>query len=66
MRSVVDRNVVMRRMTVVEGSSLFVLCTVCHYGSQRKRTRWAENVACMGEKRNVYRIVVGKPEGKKH
>jgi hypothetical protein len=28
------------------------------------RRRWAEQVAQMGEKRNAYRILVGKPEGK--
>ena len=27
--------------------------------------RWAGRVACMGEKRGVYRVLVGKPEGKK-
>jgi len=27
--------------------------------------RWAENVARMGEERRVYRVLVGKPEGKK-
>jgi hypothetical protein len=27
--------------------------------------RWAEHVARMGEKRNAYRILVGKPEGKR-
>jgi hypothetical protein len=26
--------------------------------------RWAEHVAQMGEKRNLYKSVVGKPEGK--
>jgi hypothetical protein len=26
--------------------------------------RWAGHVACMGGKRNAYRIFVGKPEGK--
>jgi hypothetical protein len=26
---------------------------------------WAENVARMGEKRKAYRILVGKPEGKR-
>jgi hypothetical protein len=26
--------------------------------------RWAGHVARMGEKRNVYRLLVGKPEGK--
>jgi hypothetical protein len=28
------------------------------------RMRWAGHVALVGEKRNVYRILVGKPEGK--
>jgi hypothetical protein len=30
-----------------------------------RRMRWASHVARMGEKRNVYRLLVGKPEGKK-
>jgi hypothetical protein len=30
-----------------------------------KRMRWAGNVARMGEKRNAYSILVGKPEGKR-
>jgi len=29
-----------------------------------RRMRWAGLVACVGEKRGVYRILVGKPEGK--
>jgi hypothetical protein len=29
------------------------------------RMRWAGHVARMGEKRNVYRLLVGKPEGKR-
>jgi hypothetical protein len=28
-----------------------------------RRMRWAGNVVRMGEKRNAYRILVGKPEG---
>jgi len=27
--------------------------------------RWAGHVACMGEERGVYRVLVGKPEGKR-
>jgi hypothetical protein len=27
--------------------------------------RWAGHVACMGEERNVYRVLIGEPEGKK-
>jgi hypothetical protein len=30
-----------------------------------RRMRWAGHVARMGEGRNVYRVLVGKPEGKK-
>jgi hypothetical protein len=30
-----------------------------------KRLRWAGHVARMGEKRNVYTLLVGKPEGKR-
>jgi hypothetical protein len=30
-----------------------------------RRMRWAEHVAQMGENRNVYRLLVGKPEGKR-
>jgi len=27
--------------------------------------RWAGHVACMGEESGVYRVLVGKPEGKR-
>jgi hypothetical protein len=30
-----------------------------------RRMRWAGHVVRMGEKRNVYRLSVGKPEGKR-
>jgi hypothetical protein len=30
-----------------------------------RRMRWAGHVARMGEKRKAYRILVGKPEGKR-
>jgi transcription termination factor 2 len=30
-----------------------------------RRMRWAGRVARMGEERNVYRVVMGKPEGKR-
>ena len=30
-----------------------------------RRMRWAGNVARMGEERGVYRVLVGKPEGKR-
>jgi hypothetical protein len=31
----------------------------------KSRMRWARHVARMGEKRNLYRLLVGKPEGKR-
>ena len=31
-----------------------------------RRMRWAGHVARMGEERGVYRVLVGKPEGKRH
>jgi hypothetical protein len=30
-----------------------------------RRMRWTEHVACMGDGRNVYRVLVGKPKGKR-
>jgi hypothetical protein len=30
-----------------------------------RRMRWAGHVALMGEKRNAYRLLVGKPEGRR-
>jgi hypothetical protein len=30
-----------------------------------RRMRWAGHVACMGEKRVAYRILVGRPEGRR-
>jgi hypothetical protein len=29
------------------------------------RMRWAGHVAAMGEKKNVYNLLIGKPEGKR-
>jgi hypothetical protein len=30
-----------------------------------RRMRWAGHVACMGEEKNVYRVLMGKPQGKR-
>jgi hypothetical protein len=30
-----------------------------------RRMRWVEHVACVGERKGAYRILVGKPEGKR-
>jgi hypothetical protein len=32
---------------------------------ESRRMRWAGHVARMGEEKNVYRILIGKPEGKR-
>jgi hypothetical protein len=31
----------------------------------QRNVRWVGHVVCIGEKRNVYRVLVGKPEGKR-
>jgi hypothetical protein len=33
--------------------------------NKSRRMRWAGHIARMGEKRNAYRLLVGKPEGKR-
>jgi hypothetical protein len=33
--------------------------------NKSRRMRWAGHVACMGERRDAYRVLVGKPEGKR-
>jgi len=35
------------------------------YDCRKKLERWAWHVARMGEERGVYRVLVGKPEGKR-
>jgi len=32
---------------------------------ESRRMKWAGNLACMGEIRNAYKILVGKPERKR-
>jgi hypothetical protein len=45
----------------------FIMCTFHQVIRviKSRRMRWAGYVARMGEMRNTYRILVGKPEGKK-
>jgi hypothetical protein len=47
--------------------SLYILKYISIYVSiiKSRRKRWAGHVERMGEKRNVYRILVGKSEGKR-
>jgi hypothetical protein len=44
--------------------SLYFLGTIFRIINLR-RMRWAGHVARMGEKRNMYRLLVGTPEGKR-
>jgi len=30
-----------------------------------RRMKWAGHVACMGEKRGIHRVLVGRPEGRR-
>jgi hypothetical protein len=40
-----------------------LLLTRYYYGGPVRRIRWAGRVAGIGEMRNAYRVLVGKPEG---
>jgi hypothetical protein len=44
--------------------SLYSSLNIVRVIKSRKMT-WAGHVACMGERRGVYRVLVGKPEGKR-
>ena len=51
------------------GAIFSLFSAVCGYNIVRviksRRMRWAGHVARMGERRGVYRVLVGKPEGKR-
>jgi hypothetical protein len=47
------------------GASYFVLAPDIIRQIKSRRMRWAGHVTGMGEGRNVYRVLVGKPEGKR-
>ena len=42
-----------------------LLITKYYSADTIERNRWAGNVAHMGERKGVYRVFVGKPEGKR-
>jgi hypothetical protein len=47
----------------------FIICTPSQNIIRQiksRRMRWAGHVASMGEERNVYRVLMGNPEGKNH
>jgi hypothetical protein len=45
----------------------FMICFLTQYysGVQNEKKRWEGHVAYMRERRDVYRVLVGKPEGKR-
>jgi hypothetical protein len=53
-----------RKLHIEELSNLYSLPSIIRMMKSRRK-RLAEHVARIGEKRNAYRIVVGKPEGKR-
>jgi hypothetical protein len=61
------RNEVTGERTKLHGGELHNLYSPSNIIRQMKsrRMRWAGNVARMGQKRNVYKVLVGKHEGKK-
>jgi len=44
----------------------FIICRHIVRVIKSRRMRWAGHVERMGEEREVYRVLVGKPEGKSH
>jgi hypothetical protein len=54
----------MKRQEVEELHNLYSSPSIIRTIKSR-RMRWAGHVARMGEKRNAYRILLGKPEGKR-
>jgi hypothetical protein len=53
-----------RRLHNEELNDLYSSPTIVQVIKSR-RMRWVGHVACMGEERGVYRVLVGKPEGKR-
>ncbi|KAJ4429655.1 hypothetical protein ANN_21856 [Periplaneta americana] len=48
-----------------EGMQIILINCIQHHQAILRRLRWAGHVARMGESRNAYRVLVGRPEGKR-
>jgi hypothetical protein len=59
------KNIIFQEMTPCSLLKFTDVSRLILDGSLFGRKRWAGHVARMGENRNVYRILVGKPEGKR-
>ena len=53
-----------RKLHNEELSDLYSLPSIVRVVKSRRVT-WAGHVACVGEGRGVYRVLIGKPEGKR-
>jgi hypothetical protein len=62
--SQIIHNTSLRKLHNEELRDLYALPTIIRTIKSR-RMRWTSHVAPMGEKRNAYRLLVEKPEGKK-
>jgi len=60
-----DRKGEWRRLYNEELNDLYSSTNIARVIKSR-RMRWAGHVARMGEERGVYRVLLGKPEGKRH
>jgi hypothetical protein len=54
-----------RKLHDEELRDLYSSPSIIRMMKSRRRMRWAGHVARMGEKRNTYRLLVGKPEGQR-
>jgi hypothetical protein len=60
----VFQNRLLRRLFGCKREEVVVGCRRLHNGViMSRRMRWVGNVACIGEKRNAYKILVRKCEG---
>jgi hypothetical protein len=48
-----------------ENGGNITICTNIIKQVKSRRMRWARHVACMGEERKLYKVLVGKPVGKR-
>jgi hypothetical protein len=66
-RGIPKRDEVTGEWTKLHNEELHILYSSSNIIRQIKsrRMRWAEHVARMGEERNMYRILMEKPEGKR-
>ena len=58
----------LRKTKLQANGESYTMLSYMHYilrSLKSRRLRWAGHVACMEQFRNAYRVLVGKPEGKR-